>query len=66
MTREECERAIAEEVEKIWDIYKQYNPNADTLSLHITKAIILVNNEYWQDDINKPLSKSFPRITYED
>lgn len=66
MTREECEKAISEEVEKIWDIYKQYNPNADTLSLHITEAIILVNNEYWQDDINKPLSKSFPRIKYED
>lgn len=66
MEREECEKAIAEQVEKIWEIYKQYNPKADSLSLHITREMILVNNEYWKDDIEKPLTRSFGRVKHDD
>lgn len=66
MTREECEKAIAEQTEKIWDIYKEYNPQADSLSLHITRELILVNNEYWKGDANKPLTRAFERVKHDD
>jgi hypothetical protein len=60
MTREECEKAIAEKVKDIWSIYNEYNPNGYSLELFTNKnGLIIVNNEYWKDDINNPLTKTF-------
>lgn len=57
MDRKECERLICEKVKEIWEIYEQYNPTGYDLSLHVTKkGLVQVNNVYWQDDKDKPLT----------
>lgn len=61
MTREEAEQAISEKAAELWDIYRQYNPKGYDLSVHITENIILINNEYWKDDADKPLRKLIER-----
>lgn len=61
MTREEAEQAIAKKVAELWDIYKEYNPQGYSLSLAVTDKLIMVNNEYWKDDINNPLTKIIER-----
>ena len=43
------------------DIYKEYNPYGYSLSLAVTDKLIIVNNEYWKDDINNPLTKIIER-----
>jgi hypothetical protein len=66
MTREECEKAIADKIAELWDIYKEYNPNGYNLSLTVTDDLILFNNVYWADDINKPITKIIKRKESED
>lgn len=61
MTREEAEQAISEKVAELWEIYKEYNPKGYSLSLAVTDNLIIVNNEYWKDDINNPLTKIIER-----
>jgi hypothetical protein len=66
MTREECEKAMADKIAELWDIYKEYNPNGYNLSLTVTDDLILFNNVYWADDINKPITKIIKRKESED
>lgn len=61
MNREEAEQAISEKVAELWGIYKEYNPQGYSLSLAVTDKLIIVNNEYWKDDINNPLTKIIER-----
>lgn len=55
------EQAISEKAAELWEIYKQYNLKGYSLSINITENIILVNNEYWKDDADKPLTKLIER-----
>jgi hypothetical protein len=66
MTREECEKAMADKIAELWDIYKEYNPNGYNLSLTVTDDLILFNNVYWANDINKPITKIIERKESED
>ena len=66
MTREECEKGIAEKITELWDIYKEYNPNGYNLSMTVTDDLILFNNVYWANDINKPIIKIIERKESED
>jgi hypothetical protein len=66
MTREECEKAMADKIAELWDIYKEYNPNGYNLSLTVTDDLILFNNVYWANDINNPITKIIERKESED
>jgi hypothetical protein len=58
MTREECEQAICQKMKEIWNIYHEYNPVGYSLGLFANaEGLVMINNEYWKDDRNKPISK---------
>lgn len=58
MTREECEKQICEKVKEIWGIYKQYNPKGQSLRMYSNSSgLVMINNEYWKDDNELPLTK---------
>ena len=56
MTREECEKRILEKLKEIKEIYEEYNPNADYLSLFVRKDFLQFNNVYWAEDSKHPLN----------
>ena len=47
MTRAECEKRILEKLKEIENIHKEYNPNANYLSLSIRDNGYHFNNSYW-------------------
>lgn len=47
MTRKECERAIARRLRDIWEIYQEYYPGGDGLSVIVTGHSAMVFNEHW-------------------
>lgn len=49
MTREQCENIIIGLLKTIRDVYHEYNPEGNTLSLSISENLS-VNNSYWSDD----------------
>lgn len=53
MTRKECERAIAEKLREIWDIYQEYYPGGKDLSLIVTDhSTIIFNGDSLHDGAN--------------
>ena len=50
MTRQECERRLLENCKEMNDILKEYDPEADYLSIHIAPndGYISVNNNHWE------------------
>lgn len=55
MTRKECEQAISKKLREIWDIYQEYNPGGDRLSVLVTDRTAIVFNGDFLDDGPKPL-----------
>ena len=55
MTRDECEKKLAEKLYEIKGIYKEYNPDVDYLRLNITNEYISACNEYYLNDRYKPV-----------
>lgn len=61
--RTETENMIMDRMIEIWDLYKQYNPDGDYLSLTFKetdtgddKSIFYsLNNAYWAEDYMRPL-----------
>lgn len=53
MTRIECEQKILEKLDEIREIYLQYNPGGDYLSLFCSKSGTSVNNEYWDGGMDE-------------
>ena len=49
ITRKECENAIETKLLEIWDVYKEYNPDGDFLSLAISNVTLSFNNKYWEE-----------------
>ena len=64
MDRTECEKLIYEKVEEIREIYRQYNPTGEYLSIQINddenENYTQFNNRQWKDgeDENKPIDYS--------
>ncbi len=61
MTRLECEKAIIEKLKEIHEIHKQYNPNADYLSMaiiHSDDGYMTLHNDYMRTDKKLPLDRS--------
>ena len=59
MTRTECEKLIIEKLKEISEIHKQYNPNADYLSMSISESdnYIAINNKYYGKDLEYAINK---------
>lgn len=55
MTRLEAETKIVEHLDAIKNIYREYNPDGNHLSLCISKFGTSFNNEYWDRDKHKPV-----------
>ena len=56
MERKECEEKMMEKLKEIVDIYKQYNPKGDYLSMCYTEFGIMINNEFYSNDKEKPIN----------
>lgn len=59
MEREKCEKLILEKLKEIKDIYLEYNPKGEYLSLSIivkkNKAYLGFNNQHYGEDKKKPI-----------
>jgi hypothetical protein len=55
MTRRECEQAIVEKLREIWDIYQEYYPGGEGLSIHATANTAWLFNGDSLDGGAKPL-----------
>lgn len=60
LTREECEKAIAQKMKEIKHIYSLYNPEGSYLSLYMRKdengEILSFWNSYFDTDNEKPIN----------
>lgn len=50
MKREQTEKTILRLMEVIRDVYKEYNPEGEYLTLTFMEDTIYFNNEYWSGD----------------
>ena len=59
MNRKECEKLIFQKLKEIKDIYLEYNPKGEYLSLSIivekNKSYLSFNNRYYEEDKKKPI-----------
>ena len=59
MKREKCEKLILEKLKEIKDIYLEYNPKGEYLSLSIivekNKSYLSFNNQYYGEDKKKSI-----------
>lgn len=57
MKRKKAERKIIKHLKEIEKVMKEYNPDADYLSICIRSkdGILRANNEYWAEDADKPI-----------
>lgn len=55
MTRKECEKKIAELVEQIREVYKEYRGEEGYLSLTLFPGVTFFNNRYYGEDSDFPI-----------
>lgn len=55
MEREECEKQIRDLMIQIDEIYHEYNPDGDYLTLAIMGDTLMANNMAYADDADNPL-----------
>lgn len=55
MKREECEKQIKDLMIKIRNVYKEYNPDGEYLSLAIMDNTLMANNMCFTDDADHPV-----------
>lgn len=59
MNKKQCEKLIFQKLKEIMDIYLEYNPKGEYLSLSIivekNKAYLSFNNQYYGEDKKKPI-----------
>lgn len=60
MTRAECEERILEKLKEIEAIHKEYNPNANYLTLCIRDGGYQFNNTYWKDEEDEDTDINYP------
>ena len=58
MTREECEKILIEKLKEMQEIYKQYNPEGEYLTMCIMTDYLSINNDYSNEYAAKPISVS--------
>lgn len=58
MTRKECEQKILNKIKEIREIYKEYNPDGDylTISINPQTGYIAFNNAYYDTDAEYTLN----------
>ena len=58
MTKEVVEMKMVDKVKELIEIYKEYNPNGDYLSIgiFIKSGHININNTYWDEDVDAPVN----------
>ena len=57
MTRNQCERKLAQKIKELWEIYQEYNPDGKYLSVAITDGNPFhCNNEYYNADRLKKIT----------
>lgn len=56
MGRIECEKAIIQKMREIMDIYHEYNPSGERLTMYVIDDHYSVDNIYWKEDAEHPLS----------
>lgn len=54
--REQAERMLIQMARKLFEAYKEYNPNGEYLSLYITNLSISINNVFWSKDSDHPIN----------
>lgn len=47
MNKVECEQLLIQKLLEIQKIYKEYHPDGDYLTLHISNIAISINNAHW-------------------
>ena len=59
MTKQECEERIESLLLEIGEIYKEYNPDGDYLTLccFVKQGDYFFNNDYPKKDKDKPINK---------
>ena len=55
MKREECEKQIKDLMIKIRNVYKEYNPDGEYLSLAIMGDTLMAYNMAYADDADHPV-----------
>jgi hypothetical protein len=55
MTRKECEQAIVKKLREIWDIYQEYYPGGEDLTVCVTDHSAFVFNRQYLDGGEKAL-----------
>ena len=58
MRRDVCESKIMYHLEEIFNIYKEYNPDGDYLTMSIVGNSISFNNNYWDFPDNKKVDNT--------
>ena len=58
MNKEKCEDMIIRKLLEIEKIYKEYNPDGDYLTMHISNTAISANNSHWigGKDAGRPIN----------
>ena len=58
MDRAECEELLVRKVLEIRRIYKEYNPDGDYLTMHVSNIAISINNSHWigGKDAGRPIN----------
>ena len=58
MDRSECEELLVRKVLEIRRIYKEYNPDGDYLTMHVSNTAISINNSHWigGKDAGRPIN----------
>ena len=56
MDRTECEAKLEALLREAWEVYKQYNPEGEYLTMSVSKGRLSANNAYWAEDAEKKVS----------
>lgn len=56
MNRAECEAKLEALMREAWEVYKQYNPEGEYLTMSINDGVLSINNAYWAEDAEKKVS----------
>lgn len=65
MNRAECEAKLAALMIEAWEVYKQYNPEGEYLTMDIINGKVSANNSYWAEDKEKPIQIWSATVTEE-
>ena len=56
MDRAECEAKLVALVREAWEVYKEYHPEGEILSMSAFNGDVSVFNRHYDEDANYPIS----------